>query len=156
MEQRRECARGNFVFPGPDISAAFEYQGRQVGRIDFGISPLGDRLYISDFQIWFPRQGLGLAALWRLSQHYRLPLASMHELGVFTAFWDKAERRLRAAGVHLQRNIRTGDQKAIMATSAHLVPEPEHERLIREYRQWVAAERAAGREAGPGIPRESV
>lgn len=150
---RSETARGNFVFPGLDISAAIEHQGHTVGRIDYGVSPLNDRLYISDFKISSAHQGqgLGLGALWRLHRQYDLPLASMHEVGLSKGFWAKAEQRLASAGVHLQRDIRSGHQPAIMATWAHLVPEPEHERLIRQYWEWVAAERAAGREAGPGI-----
>ncbi|MGM7284758.1 N-acetyltransferase [Pseudomonas guariconensis] len=148
-----ETARGNFVFPGLDIRAAVERHGQRVGTLDYGVSPLNDRLYISDFKIRpaHQGQGLGLGALWCLHRQYGLPLASMHEVGLSTGFWAKAEQRLARAGVHLQRDIRTGDQPAIQATWAHLVPEPEHERLIREYWAWVAAERAAGREAGPGI-----
>lgn len=131
---RSEALRGNFVFPGLDINAAIKQHGQQVGTIEYGVSPLNDRLYISDFEIRpaHQRQGLGLTALWCLSRQYGLPLASMHEVGTSKGFWTKAEQRLAIAGVHLQRDIRTCDQPALMANWAHLVQEPEHERLIRE------------------------
>lgn len=150
---RNEATRGNFVFPGPDISAAIQQHGHQVGFIDYSVSPLNERLYISNFTISpaHQGQGLGLGTLWCLHRQYGLPLANMHEVGLSTGFWAKAERRLAGAGVHLQRDIRTGDQPGIMATWAHLVPESDIDRSIREYWEWVAAERAAGRAAGPGI-----
>lgn len=140
---RNEATRGNFVFPGPDISAAIQQHGHQVGFIDYSVSPLNERLYISNFTISPAHQGQGLG----LGTQYGLPLANMHEVGLSTGFWAKAERRLAGAGVHLQRDIRTGDQPGIMATWAHLVPESDIDRSIRKYWEWVTAERAAG----PGI-----
>ena len=144
---RRECLRGNFVFPGPDLSAAVQHQGVTVGSLNYGISPLNDRVYISDFKIRAAHQraGLGQAALWRLVRDHGLPLATLHEVGTSTGFWSKVEKRFAGAGVDVLRDIRTGDQADEMARWAHLVPEPEHERLIREYREWEAAEAAAGR-----------
>ncbi|MBA6068100.1 N-acetyltransferase [Pseudomonas mosselii] len=154
VTQRSEAARGNFVFPGLDISAFIERHGQPVGKIDYGVSPLNDRLYISDFQIWTAHsgQGLGLAAAWALSRQYGLPLATLHEVGTSLGFWRKVERRLASAGVHLQRDIRSGDQPAIQATWAHLVPEPEHERQIRELMaspEWPAIKARLDAEYGP-------
>lgn len=151
---RSEALRGNFVFPGLDIDAVIEQHGEQVGTIEYGVSPLNDRLYISDFKIRpaHQGQGLGLAALWRLSRQYGMPLASMHEVGTSKGFWTKAEQRLAGAGVHLQRDIRSGDQPALMASWAHLVPEPEHERLIRELMaspEWPAIKARIDAENGP-------
>lgn len=154
VTQRSEAARGNFVFPGLDITAAIVHHGQPVGQIEYGISPLSDRLYISDFKIHpaHQRQGLGLATLWCLSRQYGLPLASMHEVHTSKVFWANAERRLAEAGVHLQRDIRSGDQPAIQATWAHLVPEPEHERMIRELMaspEWPAIKARMDAEYGP-------
>lgn len=138
-----ESKRGNFVFPGLDIKAVIEQQGYPIGTIEYGVSPLNDRLYISNFKIHSTYQGHGhgLATLWYLSRQYGMPLASMHEVGWSIGFWAKAERRLASAGVHLQRDIRTGDEPAIEATWVHLVPEPEHERQRCELRalpEWPA------------------
>lgn len=151
---RSEALRDNFVFPGLDFDAAIEQDGEQVGTIEYGVSPLNDRLYISDLKIRPAHQGkgLGLASLWCLSRQYGLPLASMHEVGWSTGFWAKAEWRLASAGVHLQRDIRTGDQPAIKASWAHLVPEPEHERKIRELMaspEWPAIKASMEAEYGP-------
>lgn len=132
--QCSESVRGNFVFPGSDISASVELAGQRVGLINYGVSPLQDRVYISEFHI-APnqrRRGLGMATLWRLSQQYRVPLTPMHEVGTSTGFWEKARRRFASAGVELTKDIRTGDQEGEQQRWQHLIPEPEHERLIRE------------------------
>jgi len=151
---RSEALRGNFVFPGLDVTAAIEQHGQHIGTIEYGVSPLNDRLYIADFKICpaHQGQGLGVASLWCLSRQYGLPLASMHEVGTSKGFWEKAEHRLGGAGVHLQRDIRTGDQPAIQASWAHLIPEPEHERLIRELMaspEWPAIKARMEAEYGP-------
>ena len=129
-----ESARGHFVFPGLGISAAIEQHGQRIGHIVYGISPLNDRLYISDYRIHdgHHRQGLGLTALWCLSRQHGMPLATLHEVDTSKGFWTKVERRFSAAGVHLLRDIRAGDQPAEQQRWQHLVPEPEHERLMRE------------------------
>ncbi|WP_238354189.1 GNAT family N-acetyltransferase [Pseudomonas lurida] len=150
---RSESVRGNFIFPGLSIKADVVREGQRVGYVEYGLSPLEDRLYISDYKILdnHRRQGLGQAALWCLCRQHGLAMATMHEVGTSGGFWSKIERRFAAAGVHLQRDIRTGDQVEEMARWAHLIPESEAERSIREYWEWVAAEHAAGRPAGPGI-----
>ncbi|UST77176.1 GNAT family N-acetyltransferase [Pseudomonas siliginis] len=150
---RSESVRGNFIFPGLSINVDVVRDGQRVGYIEYGLSPLKDRLYISDYKILdsHRRQGLGQAALWCLYRQHGLALATMHEVGTSLGFWSKIERRFAAAGVHLQRDIRTGEHDEIKASWAHLVPESEAERSIRKYWEWVAAEHAAGRPAGPGI-----
>ena len=153
VTQRRDAQRGHFVFPGPDIAASVQLAGQHVGWINYGVSPLEDRIYISEFDIepTYQRRGLGLASLWWLWRQYQMPLTPMHEVGTSVGFWEKARKRFAGAGVELTKDIRTGDQESEQQRWQHLVPESEHERLIREYWEWVEAERAAGREAGPGI-----
>jgi hypothetical protein len=151
---RSESVRGNFVFPGLDITAAIEHHGQRVGHVVYGVSPLQDRLYISDYKIRdsYRRQGHGLAALWCLSRQHGMPLATLHEVGTSLGFWSKVERRLAAAGVHLQRDIRTGEQAAEQQRWQHLVPEPEHERLIRELMaspEWPTIKAQMKTEEGP-------
>ncbi len=132
--ERSESLRGNFVFPGPDITVAIQLDGQRVGRVNYGVSPLNDRVYISDFHISpaHRRRGNGLAALWRLWCQHLVPLTPMHEVGTSTEFWAKARKRFAGAGAELTRDIRTSDQDAEQQRWLHLVPEPEHERLIRE------------------------
>jgi hypothetical protein len=81
-----------------------------------------------------------------------MPLATLHEVGTSLGFWSKVERRLAAAGVHLQRDIRTGEQAAEQQRWQHLVPEPEHERLIRELMaspEWPTIKAQMKTEEGP-------
>lgn len=143
--ERSESLCGNFVFPGPDITVSIQLDGQRVGRINYGVSPLDDRLYISDFHISSAhrRRGIGLAALWRLWCQYRVPLTPMHEVGTSTEFWVKVRKRFAGAGAELTRDIRTSDHDAEQQRWMHLVPEPEHERLIRELKtspEWPAIE----------------
>lgn len=49
---RRESLRGNFVFPGTDYFDDIEVDGEKVGLIVYGVSPLLDQVYISDFEIF--------------------------------------------------------------------------------------------------------
>jgi len=154
VTQRSESVCGNFVFPGPDISASVELAGQCVGLINYGVSPLQDRVYISEFRITpnQRRRGLGVATLWRLSQQYQMPLTPMHEVGTSTGFWEKARRRLASAGVELTEDIRTGDQEGEQQRWQHLIPEPEHERLIRELMaspEWPAIKARMDAEHGP-------
>lgn len=151
---RSESVRGNFIFPGLSIKADVVRESQRVGYVEYGLSPLEDRLYISEYKIFdhHRRQGLGQAALWCLYRQHGLAMATMHEVGTSIGFWSKVERRLAAAGVHLQRDIRSDHQPAIMATWAHLVPEAEHERLIRELMaspEWPAIKARMEAEYGP-------
>jgi hypothetical protein len=150
---RRESLRGNFVFPGPDISAVIEHGGQRVGQIEYGISPLQDRVYISEFEIFSShnRRGLGQAALWRLWTQYHMPLSPMHEVGTSTGFWAKVRTRFAAAGVELTQDIRTADQDGEMERWQHLVPELDHERQIRELMaspEWPAIKARMEKEYG--------
>ncbi|MGY8829205.1 MAG: N-acetyltransferase [Pseudomonadales bacterium] len=143
--ERSESLRGHFVFPGPDISALIQLDGQRVGRINYGLSPLDDRVYISDLHISSAhrRCGIGLTALWRLWYQYQVPLTPMHEVGTSIEFWAKVRKRFAGAGAELTRDIRTADQDAEQQRWQHLVPEPEHERLIRELKtspEWPAIE----------------
>lgn len=61
INRRQEPLRGKFVFPGTDYLVDIEVQGRRVGHVDYGVNPLGDRLYINMLEInpTHQRQGLG-------------------------------------------------------------------------------------------------
>jgi len=47
VNRRQESPRGNFVFPGSDYLDDIQVDGHRVGLVDYGINPLGDRLYIN-------------------------------------------------------------------------------------------------------------
>lgn len=153
VTERHAVVSGNFFYPGPTITAALVYQGQPAGHVRFGQSPLVDRLYICYIEI-NPAQrlkGLGLATLWRLWQQYQVPLTPMHEVGSSIGFWAKARQRLAGAGVELTEDIRTAEQDAEQQRWQHLVPEPEHERLIRELMaspEWPAIKARFDAESG--------
>ena len=153
VTERQAVVLDNFFYPGPTTTATLVYQGQRVGHVRYGQSPLVDRLYVCYLEV-NPAQrlrGLGQAALWRLWCQYQVPLTPLQEVGTAFGFWSTVRQRFAAAGVEVTGDIRTAEQEAEQQRWQHLVPEPEHERSIRKYWEWVAAERAAGREAGPGI-----
>ena len=154
VNRRRESLRGNFVYPGTDYFDDIEVDGEQVGLIVYGVSPLLDRVYISDFEIStdYHLHGFAQAALWRLWLQYQMPLTPMHEVGTSLGFWSKVRERFAAAGVVLTEDIRTAHQESEKQRWQHLVPEPEHERLQRELMasdEWPAIKARWEAEYGP-------
>ncbi|MFL6970089.1 N-acetyltransferase [Pseudomonas alvandae] len=154
VNRRQESPRGNFVFPGTDYLDDIEVAGQRVGQIDYGINPLGDRLYINMIEIEpaLQGQGIGLGVLWQLWLAHQVPIVPLYQYTASDGFWDRARRRFAAAGAVLAAELRgVEDLELEQLRWQHLVPEAEDKRLIREYWEWVAAEHAAGRPAGPGI-----
>lgn len=155
VNRRQESPRGNFVFPGTDYLEDIEVGGHRVGHVDYGINPLGDRLYINMLEIVPAQQGqgIGLGVLWQLWCAHHVPIVPLYQYTSSDGFWYRARRRFAAAGAVLEDELR-GVQEMELEQQRwqHLVPEAEDKRLIREYWEWVAAEHAAGRPAGPGIP----
>ncbi|AZF03602.1 MULTISPECIES: GNAT family N-acetyltransferase [unclassified Pseudomonas] len=136
VNRRQESPRGNFVFPGTDYLDVIEVNGQRVGHVDYGINPLGDRLYINMLEIQpeHQRQGIGLAVLWRLWCTHQVPVIPLYHYTSSDGFWYRARRRLAAAGAAIGDELRGVDQMDVEQQRwQHLVPEPEHERLIREY-----------------------
>ena len=155
VTQRSEAARGNFVFPGTDYLDDIDVGGHRVGHVDYGINPLGDRLYINMLEIVpaHQGQGIGLGVLWQLWRAHQVPIVPLYQYTSSDGFWDRARRRFAAAGAVIEDELRGIQAMELeQARWQHLVPEAEDKRLIREYWEWVAAEHAAGRPAGPGIP----
>ena len=152
---RSESPRGSFVFPGTDYLDNIEVDGQRVGHVDYGLNPLLDRLYINMIEVDPARQGqgIGLGVLWQLWRTHQVPIVPLYQYTSSDGFWYRARRRFAAAGAVLEDELR-GVQELELEQQRwqHLVPEAEDKRLIREYWEWVAAEHAAGRPAGPGIP----
>lgn len=154
MNQRTESHRGNFVFPGSDYLDDIEIDNQLVGEVDYGINPLGDRLYINMIEIHpeYRRKGIALGVLWNLWLKHQVHIVPISQYGTSYRFWSLARARFAAAGACIEGEIR-GDDELDLAKQRwqHLVPESENERSIRKYWEWVASEHAAGRPAGPGI-----
>ncbi|WP_324729633.1 GNAT family N-acetyltransferase [Pseudomonas chlororaphis] len=146
LTQRTESQRGHFVFPGTDTLASIEVAGQRVGYVDYGINPLGDRVYINmiEVQPGHQRRGIGLAVLWQLWLTHQVPIVPLYQYGSSYGFWNLARRRFAAAGALIEEELR-GFEELELAKQRwqHLVPEPEHERLIRELKaspEWPAIE----------------
>lgn len=142
-----------FLFPAPNLYSRILVEGRTVGFVDYGLNPLGDRIYIHKIEVApeYQRHGYGLAALALIAAQYPVPMTPVHIYGSALDFWSVAREHLQQLGCQITDQLRTSQLEEEAKRWQHLVPEPEHERMIREYWVWVESERAAGRPAGPGI-----
>lgn len=131
---REESHRGNFVYPGIDTIASIEVDGQRVGDVDYGINPLGDRLYINMIEIrgGFRFRGYALATLWRLWKLHQVPIVPLHQRGDSILFWAKARKRFAQAGALIEQDLRISEMDQAKQRWAHLVPELAHERQSRE------------------------
>lgn len=154
VSEYRPAQRNTFVFPGQNGAAAIQRDGQRVGYVDFSINPLRDRLYIDMIKIEseYQRRGIGLAVLWQLWREHQLPIVPIQQYEMSGPFWSAARRCFAAAGARLEAQLYVCQLDEAKQRWQHLVPESEVERSIRKYWEWVAAEHAAGRPAGPGIP----
>ncbi|AVX26947.1 N-acetyltransferase [Pseudomonas syringae pv. atrofaciens] len=135
VNERTESQPGHFVFPGTDFVDHIQVDGQRVGQIDYSINPLRDRLYINMIELrpGSQRQGIGSAVLWHLWQLHGLPIVPLYEYTTSEGFWCQARARLGAAGVKIEAQLRGVRQMELEQERwQHLVPEPEHKRLIRE------------------------
>lgn len=136
--------RQNDLHPSPHVLADIRTPaGEQVGTLMYGINPLSDRLYVFYIEIQpeARRQGYGLSVLWTLAQQHALPIVPNHIKGAALDFWRQAREVLRHVGVTITDDLRRSQMDEEKARWAHLVPEPEFERLIREYEaspEWAA------------------
>lgn len=154
VNRGQESSPGNFVFPGTDYLDDIEVDGHRVGHVDYGVNPLGDRLYINMLEIdpAQQRKGIGLSVLWHLWRTHQVPIVPMYQYTSSDGFWYRARLRLATAGAVLAAELRGDEQRDLEQQRwQHLVPESENDRSQRKYWAWVAAEHAAGRPAGPGI-----
>ncbi|RMV31627.1 hypothetical protein ALP12_200149 [Pseudomonas savastanoi pv. phaseolicola] len=154
LVQEQPAPRDTFVFPGMDYVARLEVEGKRVGRIDYCINPLCDRLYIDEIKVEedYRRRGFALSALWQLWQQHHLPIVPLYQLGTSGGFWHKARTRFAAAGAVIGDEIRSMEMSAEMDRWQHLVPEPEHKRLQRELMasdEWPAIKAKWDAEYGP-------
>ncbi|WP_241091265.1 GNAT family N-acetyltransferase [Pseudomonas viridiflava] len=135
VNERTECLPGHFAYPGTDFIDQIQVDGQRVGHIDYSINPLRDRLYINMIEVSPDRhrQGIGMAVLWHLWQTHRIPIVPLYQYATSDDFWYKARTRLGAAGGRIEQQLRGVEQMELEQQRwQHLVPEPEHERLIRE------------------------
>ena len=96
---------------------------------------------------------IGLGVLWQLWRTHQVPIVPLDQWTSSDGFWYRARRQFTASGAVIGEELRGDEQRDLEQQRwQHLVPESENERSQRKYFAWVAAEHAAGRPAGPGIP----
>lgn len=154
IEHTTATQRLEFPFPGAGSLIIAERDTVHIGHVDYSLSVLKDRVYINKIEIarGHHRRGYGLALLWHLWQTHQVPIIPIHEYGTSHGFWNKARSRFKAAGAEVGPELPSVSELDKESERwQHLVPESNVERSIRQYWEWVASERAAGRPAGPGI-----
>lgn len=136
VTQRSESPRGSFVFPGTDYLDNIEVGGHPVGHVDYGLSPLGYRVYINMLEIERAQrgQGIGLAVLWQLWRTHQVQIVPLDQRTSPDVFWYRARWRFAAAGAVLGEELR-GDERQILEQQRwqHLVPESVNDRSHRKY-----------------------
>ncbi len=114
-ESAQRIPQGSFVFPGTDYLDDIEVLGQRVGNVDYGINPLGDRLYINMLEI-IPtqrRQGIGLAVLWQLWRTHQVPIVPLDQRTSSDGFRYRARRRFTAAGAVLGEELRGEEHREL-------------------------------------------
>lgn len=117
----------SFVAPNPWMKARARLPGRPhiVARLTFGVSPLGDRVYVDEMHVEesHRRQRFGSALLLHVASTARpgvvLPVTALHEVGTSLPFWNA----LRAGAVpHLlvTRDLRVSEMPIEARRWGHL------------------------------------
>lgn len=127
----------NFVAPNSDYNAKVRNAaGDIVGTAEFGVSPLNETVFLYGLDI-LPsqrRQGYALALLVWIANEYSLPITPIHEIMSAHCFW-KVAHQFEANNLVLLQQLRCSEMHKEQSRWAHLVPESEAERLIREYKE---------------------
>lgn len=132
-----DSSKLNFVAPNPDYNAKIRNTaGEIIGTAVFGISPLNETAFLYELNILPPhqRQGYALAFLVWLANEHNLPITPIHETVPARSFWITA-REFKANNLMLLDQLRACEMGEEKSRWAHLVPESEAERLIREYKE---------------------
>lgn len=81
------------IHPNPYCHRKYQNEeGHCFGTVTIGISPLKDKIYISEIKVNEDqqRQGFGLAILKSLHEEFNSPLVAIHELYSAKDFWNSA------------------------------------------------------------------
>ncbi|WP_432262971.1 GNAT family N-acetyltransferase [Cupriavidus sp. TMH.W2] len=131
--------------PSPEFRATLHNgASEEVGTAKYGLSPLGDRVYVYDIRVppAHQRCGYATALLWYLAREYGRPITPVQELHAASGFWNAA-RALAGAGVVVTEPV--WDLEAEAARWAHLRPDAERlaeqilERLHVRREPWQVA-----------------
>lgn len=131
--------------PSPSGAATFYTgAGEAVGTVQFGLSPLGDRVYVYDIRVEdaHRRCGYATAMLWHLAREYGQPITPVRLLHAASAFWNHA-RSLAGEGMLVTETV--WDLEAEITRWAHLRPEADRlnaqilARLYEAHEPWAVA-----------------
>ncbi|MHB0989863.1 MAG: GNAT family N-acetyltransferase [Burkholderiales bacterium] len=129
------CFYKTFTAPNPDFKLKiFNAAGDQVGTSSYCVSPLVDRVYLFEIEIFteYRRQGYGTALLRYLAKAHGQPITAVKELFSANDFW-MATRRLNGSGVVVTNPLSVGDMPAEASRWEHLRPDIERlEKRIEE------------------------
>ena len=109
--------------PSPSATATLHSDdGEKVGSAQYGLSPLGDRVYVYDIYVAAEhrRCGYATAFLWHLSRQHTQPITPVRVLHAATAFWENA-RALASAAMVVTETVWDLDAEA--GRWAHLRPD---------------------------------
>lgn len=113
-----------FTAPNPDYNAIiYNTMGDQVGTATYALSPLSDRIYLFDIEI-FPehrRRGYATAVLLHLTQTYGQPITAVKELYSAIGFWNAA-RQMKTAGLFVTMPLSVSEMDVEAARWEHLRP----------------------------------
>lgn len=127
----------NFVAPNSDYNAKIRNAaGEIIGTAVFGISPLNETVFLYELNILpsHQRQGNALAFLVWLANEHNLPITPIHETVPARSFWITAHE-FKAKNLVLLDQLRSCEMDEEKSRWAHLLPESEVERLIRECKE---------------------
>lgn len=139
--------------PSPAITATLHSGGgEKVGSAQYGLSPLGDRVYVHDIHVAAEhrRCGYATAFLWHLTRQHTQPITPVRELHAATGFWENA-RALASEAMVVTEAVWDLDAEA--GRWAHLCPDAVRlegqilERLYIAHEPWAVA---VGRELDEG------
>lgn len=110
---------GSFVDPLPWMEAqAFNEAGTLVGRVNFGVSPVNDRIYVDGLHVEkdFRRRGYARSMLAEVAKlassgNQQLPITALHEVPTSRGFWQGL-RAGEVKGLVVTLDVRAGDMEA--------------------------------------------
>lgn len=119
VEIKRAVHQSTFVAPNPWMRArGFLASGEVVCRLEFGISPINDRIYIDDLRVEAShrRQGYATALVVAVAEMHRsagqlLSITALHETWDGLEFWGSL-RRGRVAGLRVTKDVRISEMHA--------------------------------------------
>jgi GNAT superfamily N-acetyltransferase len=120
IRKLRERLHGSFVAPNLwiDVECFNHDCSAVVAHVNYGVSPLRDRIYIDGLEVepQYRRQGYARSLLLTIAQQCSdpgqlMPVTALHELGSSNSFWQSL-RNGRVPGLVVTTDVRVGEMDA--------------------------------------------